>query len=120
VDDITRALKDHWEWRTRLQKAIVDGTSDLTPREAAATDKCDLGSWLATGVRPELRQTLIYQEVVEHHREFHHGAARVLQLALAGDQDQARAEMKRDSAFGRSSTNLAEALRRWRREGADW
>jgi len=114
MDDVSQALKDHWEWRANLQKAIVDGRSDLSPRDVAATDRCALGKWLNTGVSPEFRQTQLYEHVVELHTEFHHRAAHILQLALSGRQEEAREEMKRDSVFGTSSDELSEALKQWK------
>ena len=84
------ALDAHKAWMTRLRDAIRTGKCDVPAATVRADDQCTLGKWLHGGSGYRAEQPARWQEMHDLHEQFHANAARVLELALAGKQDEAR------------------------------
>ena len=45
-DEISAAIGAHGSWKTRIRTAIESGTSEFSPLNVAADNKCAFGKWL--------------------------------------------------------------------------
>jgi methyl-accepting chemotaxis protein len=114
-DQIQLALAAHDAWKRRLAAAIETRSSDVTVAAAARDDACAFGKWLyGDTIDSATKHSSEYRECRELHRRFHSVAAGVLEAALAGRQDAARA-IARGSEFARTSEDLSSLLARWER-----
>jgi hypothetical protein len=112
-EEILGAIEAHISWKRRLEEAIeseswasnsefaLDGIRDDT--------RCQLGRWLhGESCRGGARSDYCCVEGL--HRQFHEAAAQVLELALAGWTDAARAALGPDEEYCRLSRELIRAL----------
>jgi hypothetical protein len=107
-----RAIAAHAKWTWRLVQAIKTGESQWTVAEIRADDRCDFGAWLKqlpVGMRLSER----YSHINSLHTEFHEAASDVLELALAGKKEEAKAAIALGSRFTGISTELTMALSDW-------
>jgi len=111
-DQVGSAIAAHAAWKKRLLAAIEGGQSDWSPEQVRQDDKCTLGEWLAS-VPQELRDET-FLAVHAAHEKFHHCAAEVLEQALSGANDAARANLSSGSAYSTASFQLISALAKWR------
>ncbi len=105
-DDIERILAAHDAWKRRLADAIVTGRPKLTAEDVAKDDHCAVGEWL----RAETGSDSPLSRIAELHSEFHREASNALKLALA-EQTDVRNLVAPESAYGRTSADLEDALR---------
>lgn len=79
------AIDAHMKWKQRL-KAVIEGTSteQLDPDVIGRADQCALGEWITGEANQRYRNNKLFQEVREHHAQFHRSAAAVLRAAQAG------------------------------------
>ncbi|MEI7741996.1 MAG: CZB domain-containing protein [bacterium] len=108
--EINNAITAHGLWRAHLQEAIDDGTSEYSPAIIATDDHCDFGKWLQKEISPELKNSPSYSDIVKQHAAFHKEAAKILELALAGDKHAAMARMDSLSEFLSLSASLIVGL----------
>lgn len=111
-EQIKAAIGVHGMWKSRLHSAIDHGSSEFTPGKVRRDDQCDFGKWLAAAA-PSARSSPDYQKCVELHRQFHGAAAKVLELAIAGNKDAAKEAMKAGGDFARTSGALTMAMMAW-------
>jgi methyl-accepting chemotaxis protein len=115
-EQIRLAIAAHGKWKTRLKTAIETGQID-TPVEIIARDnQCVFGKWLYA---PETTATVAnaaghrdyYQKVRDLHAKFHRSAARVVELALSGQNEEARSCL--DTDYAAISSELTRTLMEW-------
>jgi hypothetical protein len=107
-----RAIAAHAKWKYRLYQAIDTGKSEWTVAVVRASDRCDFGAWLkALPVAEKMSDQC--ERVKQLHSEFHQIAADVLQLALEGRKEEARAAIALGSRFSAISAELTMALSAW-------
>jgi methyl-accepting chemotaxis protein len=111
---INKAMAAHNAWKQRLLDAIQTGSSEHDPAKVSKDNQCDFGKWLYS-LPPAVQRTEHWQNVRALHAEFHKEAGRVLELALAGRQAEARQSMEPGGEFTRRSAALIEALIRWKK-----
>lgn len=112
-DQISKAIDAHEVWKIRLREAIEKGTSEYTVEDLSASNLCAFGRWLYLEIGSILRDKQ-YEKVRDLHQSFHMAAASVLNLALAGRQEEARAAMEAGSEYVRLSSGLISAMKQWR------
>ena len=114
-DEITTAIGAHGLWKSRLKDAILTGRSDVTPAAVRVDNQCKFGQWLyGTTVSASTKASPAYQECRDLHAKFHAAAAHVLELALAGQRDQAEAALRDGTDFSKASQKLTSAMIRWK------
>jgi methyl-accepting chemotaxis protein len=111
---INKAMAAHNAWKQRLLDAIQTGRSEHDPAKVSKDNQCDFGKWLYS-LPPAVQRTEHWQNVRALHAEFHKEAGRVLELALAGRQAEARQSLEHGGEFTRRSAALIEALMRWKK-----
>lgn len=112
---IDEAIAVHGMWKARLRRSINTGESNFDPVLVESDCCCDFGKWLYESIAPELKQTLIYAVIIQHHIDFHVEAARVLRLALSGDKEDAKREISSHSKFSLISAVLTSAMIEWKK-----
>jgi len=106
--DLNRVIQSHSQWKNRLKKAIEKGEFDFVDVDEIANEhKCQFGQWLDSQTGKMLPD---YNEVVAIHIAFHKEAARILELALQGHQDEALEAMKLGSRFNQLTAQLVNKL----------
>jgi hypothetical protein len=113
-EQITASIGAHGMWKARLQSAIETENSDVRPSAVRRDDHCEFGRWLNAVADPSVRNSLSYQRCVDLHRDFHQKAAKVLELALAGEK--AAAEQAAEGDFSRVLASLTSAMVDWGRQ----
>ena len=112
VSIFDKAISAHAQWKRRLNEAIDAGSSEWTVLDVRADDRCEFGGWLKS--LPAVEKTSDrYSHLCSLHAEFHQAASDVLRLALAGQEDEARAAMAVGSRFNKTSTELVLTLAEW-------
>jgi len=113
--ELNKAIKNHSVWKVRLKDAVDTGKSDFTPNQVRANHLCEFGKWLAT--LPYNEKALDeYKTIQTLHEKFHFEAARVLQLALNGQRDEAHVALTNITGdFMYTSALLINALTEWKR-----
>ena len=111
------AIGKHARWKHYLRKAISTGESEWSVSEAMRDDQCDFGKWLSLVPQSEKRGPH-WPEVKRLHAEFHAAAARVLELALAGQQKEANESLAVGGKFAKVSSELVLALSAWKKAAA--
>lgn len=112
--EIRSAIKKHAEWKNHLSHAIRTGKTTLTVDEVRRDDCCRFGHWLH-GLEAGTKATHRWRCVQQVHADFHHHAAEVLTLALAGRESAARAAMFYSSGFAQTSARLTVELTAWQK-----
>ncbi len=108
------ALAAHRMWKDRLKRAIDTGATEFQPSIIKMDDQCDFGKWLHHEIPQEMRQTEIYQTVVQIHADFHRQTAAILEMALAGRQTEAEKAMGLGSEWAKVSSGMVSELLSWR------
>jgi len=112
------AIAAHGAWTSRLKTAIASRKLEVPVSTIRADDQCQFGKWLNGGsLSIEERQSPSYRSVKQLHSRFHEEAAKVAQLATAGEAEAARQAMSPSSDYAQTSASLVSALKRWS-EGA--
>lgn len=110
---IDKVILAHRTWRQRLTAAIKDGVSVYSVQETSLDTSCELGAWLYS-LPVELRRSELGSEIQRLHAEFHKEAARILDLALRGEQHAAVQALQLNGKFRQTSGRLTVLLKRWR------
>jgi hypothetical protein len=111
---IQAAVGAHAQWKFRLNAAIEQGTSDFVVGTVRKDDQCPFGKWLHYEIAAGLKAAGHYRAVKELHATFHLEAAKVLELAVSGKKEQAKAAMDLRSPFSETSFALTRAMKEWR------
>ncbi len=111
---IDKAIAAHARWKSHLRQAIESGKSEWTVDQVGPDNNCEFGHWLHERPVPE-KMTEQYKTVVDLHARFHHEAAHVLELALAGHRDRASSAMAFGSPFASVSAKLTSSMVAWKR-----
>ncbi len=112
-EQIDQAIGVHESWMVDLTRATETGISALSIEVVASAEECAIGRWLAEGIPPALRSTVLYARSKMRHAAFHEAAARVLTLAFARDPA-ARAALKAGGFFADTARELRATLDAWR------
>jgi hypothetical protein len=105
--DFDQVIRNHSHWKYLLKKAIEQGQSELTEINARDPHHCAFGKWLFSPAGKVLPH---YLEVVELHQHFHKEAAKVLDLALQGQPNEASESLKLGSPFNQATAKLINKL----------
>ncbi len=115
VQEINKAVGAHGVWKLKLRTAISRGSSDTPPSAVRCDNLCEFGKWLhSPTIDPAVRSSGSYQDAKRLHAEFHRCAARVLELALNKQKDEASAVL--EGEFNEHSQKLVRALGKWKAE----
>jgi hypothetical protein len=110
---IDQAVGAHGIWKSRLRTTIARGTSEIPVSTIRADDQCVFGKWLFGQQLSEAdRATANYRTVLDLHAKFHETAARVVELALAGNKEEAEALL--NGEFTDASFLLTSAMMDWK------
>lgn len=107
------AIGAHSDWKAKLARAIDTGRFEADVATVRRDDRCAFGQWLYEGIDPLSRQSPRYELVRALHGAFHGLAAEVLDDALAGRADAARAKIASGTEFAGVSADLTLALEEW-------
>jgi hypothetical protein len=113
-EQIDKGIAAHSQWKTRLNNAIKNGTSEYVPAIVSTDNACDFGKWLY-GEGKVLKSSPHYEEVKKLHADFHKEASIVLQLALSGQIEKAKEAMALKSTFYTVSSNMVLLLMKWKK-----
>jgi len=115
-DEVMKAICAHGQWKHHLNTAIATGKSQFNVADSSKDNLCAFGKWLYGPTIPVGAKNAEFDEVCTLHARFHELASRVLDLALKGNKDAARALM--DAEFTDVSGKLSQALMGWKRTAA--
>lgn len=113
-DEIRSAIASHSMWKARLDKCIDTGVFD-TPVDVIVMDgECYFGKWLyGETMTPTIRDSEEYKRVKECHAKFHHVAAKVVILSLAGKKREAANLMSSNGEYTIVTAELVKELSSW-------
>lgn len=115
AEEIGRAIGAHGQWKARLRAAIASGELDIAVASIRVDDQCALGRWLHGSSMADSERDHDHHEIVARlHAEFHVVAARVAELALAGNKAEAQKLMDLDGDFTHASAKLTLAMMTWK------
>lgn len=110
---IDKALLAHKEWKNRLEHAITTGNSDFEPKIVVKDNICEFGKWLYS-LSADEKSNENFNIVKNLHAEFHKIAGDILQQAISGNKDEARARFSFGGTYGVASAKLNTALYNWK------
>ncbi len=111
---IDKAIAAHAHWKSHLRQAIETGKSEWTLARVRPDNLCEFGRWLGERPAPQ-RMTEHYKSVHDLHTRFHTEAAHVLEIALSGRREDAKAAMAVGSPFANVSSKLTIAMTAWKK-----
>jgi len=92
--DFMAAIEAHVRWKVRLEAHIAgNGTEELSPEIVGRDDQCVLGKWIHGSGGTAYASHPGFDELRETHAQFHRNAARIIELANAGNTEQAMASL---------------------------
>lgn len=113
-EEIKSAVAAHGMWKARLRNAIDKGVLEIPVATIKVDNQCAFGKWLyGASITQGVRSTKEYQSVKEAHAEFHRVAARVAELAQAGNKAEANAYMEMGGEFSKASVKLTRSMMDW-------
>jgi len=107
VNKIDKMILAHSQWKFHLKRVIDTQKASFTVDELRDHHHCDFGKLLDSAEGKTLAD---YSKISELHKKFHHDAAHVLTLALAGHKSEAKAELEFGGQFSRVSAMLVNKL----------
>ena len=115
IEEIDKAIAAHGMWKTRLKQAIDTREVDI-PVEMIRTDNnCIFGKWLNGPTLTASDKASDHYKSVKHlHAEFHTIAARVAELALAGNRREAEKMISLGGEYASVSSKLTAAMKAWK------
>lgn len=113
-EEIDMAIGAHGAWKQKLRTAIETGECESTPERVKQDNNCSFGKWLHERIDPSTKSSAYYQEALTLHAEFHKEAGRILEIALNGEKDEAKDQLKIGSHFAKTSANLTKKLQEWK------
>jgi chemoreceptor zinc-binding protein len=112
--EIQKAIGAHGMWKMRLRTAIESSKLDVPLSTVRADDQCDFGRWLAHAqIPPSGRERC--RRVKALHADFHQVAARIVELALAGERTKAKQIL--DGDYTNASHKLTSEMMGWLKDG---
>ena len=114
-DEIHKGIGAHGMWKHRITDAINTGKSEWSPQLVRQDNQCEFGKWLYACQAGDKKSTH-YEKVKASHAQFHKAAADVLQLALAGKQEEAKAAIALKSDYKVVSSTLTSQMMAWKKE----
>jgi hypothetical protein len=98
--NVRNAIEMHQAWKRRLEASIrARAPVDDDPRLVARDDACPLGRWIHGAGAQQFGDEPHFIDLKARHAAFHVCAARILQLARAGEHERALQELASDSEF---------------------
>ena len=91
--DLANVKSSHLAWRAKLDGLLHKGQS-LSVDELVSHEQCDFGQWLFSEEGKALNTLPVYDKVVEHHRDVHDVALKIVQLVEQDRKDEATALME--------------------------
>jgi hypothetical protein len=93
------ATKAHQDWKKRLLQCVCEGCRDnLDPERIAKDNLCALGMWLyaCKAQNPALSEdaAALFERLMQDHAQFHLAAAEVARMSLAGQREEALAQLQ--------------------------
>jgi hypothetical protein len=108
--DLDSAIDSHIRWKIRLRGVISGRDRRLSPEEAAADDRCELGRWIRGLGAATFRNRRAFQTLAAQHAAFHQCCGRIVALAFAGDRTGARMLLAPGGRFSRASAETVRAI----------
>jgi methyl-accepting chemotaxis protein len=113
ITEIDNALTAHGLWKKRLNDAIATGQSEFIPAIVKTDNACAFGTWLYS-LNPSETKGVDFEIIKKLHANFHKTAGSILELAISGKKEQAKAGMSLGSEFHMLSNSLEKKLRDWK------
>lgn len=115
IASIYAAINAHGRWKFRIKDAIRTGESNWNPEELKPDNQCAFGKWLYSFPLDERDEH--FKVVHDLHAKFHQAAAKVLELAITGRQEEAH-KLSHDfnSEYSILTSELVLALSNWSKE----
>ncbi|MBK9132100.1 MAG: CZB domain-containing protein [Gammaproteobacteria bacterium] len=115
-EEIDKAIGAHGMWKARLKQAIETGKSEVSADTIRQDNQCNFGKWLyGTSLSATDKSSAHYRSVRELHAEFHKCAARVADLAVTGQKDEAVRMLALGGDFASVSSRLTAAMMEWKK-----
>ena len=115
-EEVMQAIGAHGQWKHHLNTAIATGSSQFNVADSAKDNMCAFGKWLYGPEIPMGAKNAEFEIVRTLHGKFHELASRVLDFALKGEKESARALL--GAEFSDVSGQLSQALMNWKRTAA--
>lgn len=109
---IKRALLTHGEWKRRLACAIEQDGAGLSVDVVSSDTQCEFGRWICDEIDAQAQP--ICERARKAHADFHLEAGRILALAQAKRQLEAKEALLPGSEYARLSGALTLVLDQWR------
>ncbi len=113
IEEINKAIAAHGVWKQRLRQAIDSGASEFTVENVQPDNRCDFGRWL-NSLPVGDKSCEHWKNVQGLHARFHIEAARILNLAIQGNQQEAEKALAFDSQFANLSAMLTSSMVKWK------
>lgn len=112
--EIKKAIASHIQWKKELTELINTGNLQ-TPVDIIEKDsECEFGKWLVTATMlVGKKNSLIYNEIVLLHGEFHKIAGKIASLVLSGHLKEAKKLMAPGGKYESLSNKLIQILNTW-------
>jgi methyl-accepting chemotaxis protein len=108
------AISAHGAWSAKLKAAIASRRLEVPVNTIRVDNQCQFGKWLHGGTFTAAEcQTGNYRHIKLLHAQFHEAAAKVAELAIAGQKEAAKQAMGPGNEYEKISTALTRALTEW-------
>ena len=108
---ISKAMDAHQQWKDNLYKAIESGSINKSIEDIKADNKCAFGQWLyGNEISEDVKNTAIFQEVKKYHAEFHVHTAKIAEMAIGSQKEEALEELEMGSEYSSLSMDLISKL----------
>lgn len=113
-EEIKKAIAAHGMWKARLNEAMTTGKIEIPVATIRQDNQCDFGKWLySANIDPQLKLSEHYKNVKDLHASFHHVAAKVAELILAGKRGDAEKMMVMSGEYTLTSEKLTKTMMDW-------
>ena len=117
-EEIKYAVGTHGAWKRKLKNAITTGKINMQIATIKADKQCTFGKWLyGPTITEKQKNSEHYYKVQELHVVFHEKAAKVAQLAIAGEKTHAMKMLEANGEFTVASAELTTSMMAWLKDG---
>lgn len=107
--DIDAVIDAHRKWKLRLNHYLEGRSSEtLQPETLCFDDRCDLGKWIYSTGEARLGNLPVFEALKVYHKMSHVTISRLISLAQAGKNDEAKRMLL--TTYERESNSVTQAL----------
>jgi hypothetical protein len=107
--DFDDAIQAHSDWKRKLRAYLAKPDGTLRPDEVGATNKCQLGQWIA-GEGTLYAAFTEFAALAADHACFHKAAAELVRKANSGRNVDREIALGANSAFTKATSKIISAI----------